>query len=217
MLAEQDDEVLRTPVPQQAEEVLQVHAQLLATADGEAKNRSETEDNPDEARHAGEGSRELLARDGRAVDGDDVHVDAGEHEQGEDQLGEAAGVEHGLDEEAQAVVFVGRFPVCAVVEARGYDCAGDHADGGGDRDAEHGHEEDLPPVHVYGVVDVVVARHGLPGCRATVYDGDQIEHRAAEFHAVDCRCGRVVCVFARLREEDDEDDEEEEPCVALVD
>ena len=117
MLAEQDDEVLRAPVAQQAEEVLQVDAQLLAAADGEAENRREAENDPDEAGHAGEGARELLARDGGAVDGDDVDVDAGEHEQGEDQLGEAARVEHGLDEEAQAVVFVGRFPVGAVVEA----------------------------------------------------------------------------------------------------
>ena len=64
---------------------------------------------------------------------------------------------------------------------------------------------------------VVVARHGLPGRRAAVHNGDQTEHRAAEIRAVDCGCGRVVCVFARFGEEDDEDDEEEEPCVALVD
>jgi hypothetical protein len=216
VLAEQDDEVLRTPVTQQTEEVLQVDRQLLAATNSKTQDCSEAEYHPDEAGNARKGARELLAGDGRAVDRDNVDVDTGEDEKCQNQLGEATGVQHGLDKESEAVVLVDIFPVGTVVEAGRDDCARDHTDGSWDRNTECRHEEDLPAVDVHGVVYIVVRCHSLPGCRATVDDSDQAEYSAAEVQTVDCWGGRVVCILSCLSEKDDEDDEEDDPGISLI-
>lgn len=78
MLGEDDDEVARTPVPQQGEEVLQVGQQFVTAGEREGDDDTEAQDGPDEARDAREGPGELLAGDGGAVGVNHVHVDAGE-------------------------------------------------------------------------------------------------------------------------------------------
>lgn len=110
VLGEQNDAVARAPVAQETEEVDEVGIQLLATAECEAQNGGEAQKRPDEARDTGEGAGKLLARDGGAVDGDDVGVDAAEHEQAQEELGEAARVQHVLDQEAESLVLVRVFP-----------------------------------------------------------------------------------------------------------
>ena len=64
-----------------------------------------------------------------------------------------------MEEEAEAaaaVVGVGVVPGGFVVEGRGYDTAGDHAEGGGDGDAEGCEEEDFGAAGGCWVEDVVV-------------------------------------------------------------
>ena len=68
------------------------------------------------------------------------------------------------------MVGVGGVPGGFVVEGGGDDAAGDHADGGGDGDAEGSHEEDFDTADVGGVVHVVVAGHGAPGGGGAVHD-----------------------------------------------
>lgn len=162
VLAEQDDEVLRGPISKQTEEILQVNGQLLAAANSKTQNRSETEYHPDEAGYARKGARKLLARDGSAVDGNNVDVDTREDQERKDQFGEPTRVQHGLNEETEAVVLVHIFPIGSVVETRGDDCACDHADGRWDGNTKCRHEEDLPAADVDRVVDVVVTGHCLP-------------------------------------------------------
>ena len=180
VLAEQDDEVARAPVAEQGEEVGQIGVELLAAAEAEGDDGGEAQKSPDEARDAREGAGELLARDGGAVDGDDVGVDAGEDEEGQDELGEAARVQEVLDQEAEPLFLVGGVPLGFVVEGRGDDAPCDHADGGGDRDAKGCHEEDLGAGDVGGVVHVVIGRHGAPGGTGAVDDGQEGENGAGE-------------------------------------
>ena len=94
---EEDDGVAGAPVAEQGEEVLEVGVEFLAAADRQGEDAGEAEDGPKEAGDAGEGAGELLEGDGGAVDGDDVGVDAREDEEGEEEFGEAARVEHVLD------------------------------------------------------------------------------------------------------------------------
>ena len=110
VLAEQDDEVARAPVAEEREEVREIGVEFLAAAEREPQDRAEAQNRPDESGHAGERACGLLAGDGGAVDGDDVGIDAGEDEEGEDELGEAVRVQHGLDQEAEGLVLVGGLP-----------------------------------------------------------------------------------------------------------
>ena len=217
VLAEQDDEVARAPVPEQGQEVREVGVELLAAAEGESKDGAKAQDGPDEAGHACERAGGLLAGDGGAVDGDDVCVDSREDEEGEDELGKAVRVQHGLNEEAEGLIFVGGLPGRFVVEGGRNDAAGDHADGGGERDAEGRHEEDLDAGDVGRVVDVVVGGHGAPGGGAAVDDGQEGEDGTGERGAGEGGRRAVVGVSSGLTEDDHENDEEDEPSVALVD
>ena len=87
----------------------------------------------------------------------------------------------------------------------------------GDGDAEGGHEEDFDAADVRGVVHVVVACHGAPGCRGAVDDRQQGEDGAGEVCACIGCWGGVVGVAACLAKDDHEDHEEDEPGVSLVD
>lgn len=178
MLAEQDYEVAGAPVAQQREEVLQVGIQLLAAAEREPQDRREAQDRPDEARHARERPAELLARDRAAVDADDVGVDPGQDEEGQQQLREPTRIQHVLDQEPEPLVLVRVFPVRAVVQRAGNHAAREHPDRCGDCDPERRHQEDLDARHVRRVVHVVVARHRAPARRAAVDDREQGEDGA---------------------------------------
>ncbi|KAK3061944.1 hypothetical protein LTR53_019587, partial [Teratosphaeriaceae sp. CCFEE 6253] len=71
---------------------------------GERDDDAEADEGPNEARNAGEGPGELLAADGGGVGVDDIAVDPAQHEEHQDEVGEAARVEHLLDQEADAMI-----------------------------------------------------------------------------------------------------------------
>ena len=136
MLAEQDDEVAGAPVAEQAEEVLQVRVELLAAAQRQAQDRREADERPDEAWDPRKRPAELLARDRRAVDADDVGVDSRQDQERQQQLCEPPRVQHVLDQEPQSLVLVCVFPVRPVVQCRRHHAPGQHADRRRDRDPE---------------------------------------------------------------------------------
>lgn len=116
---------------------------MLPAAGGDAQGNAEEHNGPDKAGDAGQRARKLLDRQGRRIEVDTVHTDAGEHQHDEDELGEAAREQHGLNQEADALflIDIGQFLVGA--HGGAHTATENHADTGRDADAQGCEREDL--------------------------------------------------------------------------
>lgn len=194
---------------------------MVSTGKTQRQHDAETQNRPDEARNAHARPSELLARDGRAVQTDDVCVNSGKDEDDEQKVGKASRVKHFHDEKAEATL-LGVRPLRFDGEGRSDASTCDHAETGGDGNAEGGHEKDLPSIDVDGVVDIVIGRHGAPTGRRAVVDCQQGKDCATQClsalrHAFLGRREKLVGIFARFAVDDEKDDEEDDPGVFFVD
>ena len=205
----------RGPDLQQRQEVLEVGQELVAADDAQQQDDDEQQQSPDDAGDGLQLTGNLLHGESAGVDGDAVHANARQHEDDEDELGKAVGVQERLDQVANAHLVLG-VPRRVHAQSGADDAAEEHADAGGDGDAERGEPEDLVLGGVDRVLHVVVADDGAPRRAGAVDDGDERQAGAGQVRAGQRARAAGVGLGARLAVHDEEDDKDDHPGELLV-
>lgn len=127
---------------------------MLAPDQPNQDDTNEHDQGPDEPGHLLQWTRELLNRERAGVDGDTVHADAGEDEEDQNELCKRLRVQDFVDEETETFIVGGR-PFRVDAHGGADAAAGDHADTGGDGDAECREPKHFLLGDLFGIVNLV--------------------------------------------------------------
>ena len=215
MLRKDHNEERSGKVSQKTEEVLQITGNVLSSNQAEENDGNEAKHGPDESGNNSHGASNLLKRETSTVHSNAVHANTGEHKHEEDKLGKAVRVNHGLDEETNALVVLPS-PHIVVVEAGTNNSSKHHTNAGRDGDTHGGENEDLQLGGVSRILDVVIRCYSRPRRRAAVDDTEQSQSTSRQIRALQSSRDGQITKAGHLAVHDHEDDEEGDPCKLLI-